>query len=177
MQREDTLPWYKQFWPWFIIALLGSAVSASLYTVSLAYRTTDSLVISGEGGVDVISERHLAAEKRALDLEISASLRIDDETGAVTATATSGEATDWPTSLELELSHPTNALLDRKLTLTAAIPDSSGNPVWAGHFVSVPDGRWYLVLRAGDEWRLNTTWSGGTSVRLLPASAGADSGG
>ncbi|MEJ2128672.1 MAG: FixH family protein [Woeseiaceae bacterium] len=35
-EQRDTQPWYKYFWPWFIIALLGSAVTASLYTVYLA---------------------------------------------------------------------------------------------------------------------------------------------
>lgn len=29
-------PWYKQFWPWFLIALPGSVVIASLFTVTLA---------------------------------------------------------------------------------------------------------------------------------------------
>ena len=42
--REDTLPWYKQFWPWFIIVLLGSAVSASLYTVYLANSTAEPVL-------------------------------------------------------------------------------------------------------------------------------------
>ena len=177
MQREDTLPWYRHFWPWFVIALLGSAVTASLYTVSLAYRTTDSLVIAGEDGVDVIAARYLAAEKRALDAGIAANLQIDAASGAITATLRSDDAIDWPASLELELSHPTNVRLDQSVTLAAAMPDEAGNAVFAGHFVSVPEGRWYLVLHADNEWRLNTTWSGSSSVQLLPASAGADSGG
>ena len=28
MEREDTQPWFRQFWPWFIIALLASSVIA-----------------------------------------------------------------------------------------------------------------------------------------------------
>ena len=33
---DDTLPWYRQFWPWFIIALPATAVVASLATVWIA---------------------------------------------------------------------------------------------------------------------------------------------
>lgn len=36
-----TEPWHGQFWPWFIIALLASAVLASLASAYLAVHTTD----------------------------------------------------------------------------------------------------------------------------------------
>ncbi len=49
MSRKDTRPWYRYFWPWFIIALLGSSVGASLYTVYLAVSTAEP-VISKHGG-------------------------------------------------------------------------------------------------------------------------------
>ena len=177
MQELDDLPWYKQFWPWFIIALPAAAVVASLYTVTLAYRSSDSLVVSGEDGVDVIAERHIAAEKRAISLNLEARLNINRETGAVHVTLYGDEVKDWPTALELQFSHPTLAGLDQDVTLNAAIPDADGRPTWSGHLLDVPQGRWYLVLRASDDWRLNASWSGAANVRLLPASAGADSGG
>jgi len=44
MNRQDTKPWYRHFWPWFIIALLGSGVSASLYTVYLAMTTAEPVL-------------------------------------------------------------------------------------------------------------------------------------
>ena len=40
--REDTKPWYRQFWPWFLIALPGSVVVASMVTIWLAASTSDS---------------------------------------------------------------------------------------------------------------------------------------
>ena len=51
MEREDTKPWYRQFWPWFIIALPASAVVAGLTTVWIAMQTTDSLVVQSDDGV------------------------------------------------------------------------------------------------------------------------------
>lgn len=54
-QRQNTnpvpgqdLPWYRQFWPWFIIALPASAVVASFITLWLAISNPDQLVIEDE---------------------------------------------------------------------------------------------------------------------------------
>lgn len=44
MTEQDTQPWYHHFWPWFIIALLGLSVSASLYTVYLAISTAEPVL-------------------------------------------------------------------------------------------------------------------------------------
>ena len=41
----EYLPWYRQFWPWFIIALPASAVVASFITLWLAISNPDQLVI------------------------------------------------------------------------------------------------------------------------------------
>lgn len=41
-RREATgLPWYRHFWPWFIVGLLGVSVVGSLVTVAIAYRHRD----------------------------------------------------------------------------------------------------------------------------------------
>ena len=41
-------PWYRQFWPWFIIALPASAVVAGLLTLWIAMSNPDYLVIDDE---------------------------------------------------------------------------------------------------------------------------------
>ena len=174
MNDLDTKPWYRQFWPWFIIALPASAVVASLYTVSLAVRTTDSLVVTSEDGMDVVTSRHLAAERSAAEHGVSATLEIDLESGAILARLAADRAIDWPKTLQLLISHPAFAGRDQRITLTAAMPDSEGNPVWSGHFIDAPAGRWYVVLADGDNWRLSGIWSGATVLRLEFAGATDD---
>ncbi len=49
MTDRDTLPWYRQFWPWFILVLLGSSVCASLYTVYLAVSTAEPVIRTTDG--------------------------------------------------------------------------------------------------------------------------------
>ena len=174
MTDLDTKPWYRQFWPWFIIALPASAVVASLYTVSLAVRTTDSLVVTSEDGMDVVTSRHLAAERVAADRGIRATLAIDLESGAIEARLTAYEPLDPPKTLQLLFSHPAFAARDRVVALTAAMPDTDGTPVWSGHLVTVPEGRWYVVLADGDTWRLTGSWSGAAALHLEPAGAADD---
>jgi len=41
-------PWYRQFWPWFIIALPASVVVASFVTLWLAISNPDHLVIEDD---------------------------------------------------------------------------------------------------------------------------------
>ncbi|MDX2413083.1 MAG: FixH family protein [Woeseiaceae bacterium] len=44
MSEQDSKPWYRYFWPWFIIGLLASSVSASLYSVYLAVSTAEPVL-------------------------------------------------------------------------------------------------------------------------------------
>ena len=174
MTDRDAKPWYRQFWPWFIIALPASAVVASLYTVSLAFRTTDSLVVQSDDGMDVVAERHLAAEAVARNLGIVAEVAVNAESGAIMATLRSAADVEWPKTLDLLLSHPAFAHKDQTVTLTSAMPDPAGNPTWSGFFVELPEGRWYVVLSDGDNWRLNGSWSGDATMQLAPPGANPD---
>lgn len=44
MNKRDILPWYRYFWPWFVIVFLGAVVSGSLYTVYLASSTAEPVL-------------------------------------------------------------------------------------------------------------------------------------
>jgi len=45
VEAGQNLPWYRQFWPWFIIALPTSAVIASFISLWLAVSNPDHLVV------------------------------------------------------------------------------------------------------------------------------------
>ena len=170
MKREDSKPWYRQFWPWFIIAIPASAVGAGLTTVWIAMQTTDSLVVQSEDGVRNASDRRISAERLASELGLAAVISINTETGAVTATMRDGSLDSVPASLEFELSHPTLMNRDAAIALTKAMPDGQGRPVWVGHLIKVPEGRFYAVLRSGETWRLTAEWRGEESITLRPGS-------
>lgn len=166
MEREDTKPWYRQFWPWFIIALPASSVVAGLTTVWISMQTTDSLVVYSEDGVRNATDRRLSAERFAAELDLAALLEIDPETRVVKAVVRSRDLPEVPATLEFELSHPAFADRDLRLTLNKALPDADGNPVWVGNLAKLPSGRFYAVLKSGDSWRVSAEWQGETSLML-----------
>lgn len=49
-------PWYKQFWPWFIIALPASVVIASFFTLYLAVSNPDHLIVTDDEYLELKSE-------------------------------------------------------------------------------------------------------------------------
>jgi len=174
MIREDTKPWYRQFWPWFIIALPAAAVVAGVTTLWISMQTTDSLVVRSDDGVRNATDRHIAAERLASELGLAAIVEIDATTGTVSAAMRSGDLDIEPATLEFELSNPAFAERDQQITLHKAMSDADGNPVWVGHFVTVPDERFYAVLKSGDDWRLSAEWQGDASLTLRPGGAGDD---
>jgi uncharacterized protein len=48
MTPADSAPWYRHFWPWFILALLGSAVAGSLVSAYLAVHYPDPVLEHGD---------------------------------------------------------------------------------------------------------------------------------
>jgi hypothetical protein len=52
----QNVPWYRQFWPWFIIALPASAVVAGFITLWLAISNPDGMVVSDDEYQRVNSE-------------------------------------------------------------------------------------------------------------------------
>ncbi len=167
MVREDTKPWYRQFWPWFIIALPASAVIAGLTTLWISMQTTDSLVLVPKDGVKTEADRQVAAARLASELGLAAAVNIDARTGVVTVVMRSGDLVDAPATLDFEMSHPAFADRDHRITLNKAMPDADGNDVWVGHFVTMPEGRYYAILKSA-EWRLSAEWDGDASLMLRP---------
>jgi len=44
----DTKPWYKQFWPWFLISIPLLTVIAGIITLIIALKNPDYLVVEPE---------------------------------------------------------------------------------------------------------------------------------
>ena len=61
----SNVPWYRQFWPWFIIALPVSAVIASFISLWLAVSNPDQLVVTDD-------------EYRKLKSELKAQLPVNE---------------------------------------------------------------------------------------------------
>lgn len=147
--REDTKPWYKQFWPWFLISLPLSVVIASMVTINLAVKTNDGLVSDDyyKEGLAIKKDADSAALAEALGL--SADLAYDAETGAIDVQLKGDQAAMVP-ALTLMVVHPTIPDRDQAINLTQL---QGGR--YAGRLADLQAGNWKLRLGPEDKaWRI-----------------------
>ncbi len=155
--RTDTAPWYRHFWPWFLIAIPAAAIAGSIWSAFLAGQHADSLVSDDWYQEGKRINRLLTRDQAARRLSISAELRIEEGSGEVALTL-AGDSVETLETLRLEMSHPTLASRDCEALLQRQ-KDSS---VFRGRLSPSLRGRWYATLTAGpvpssaltEPWRL-----------------------
>jgi hypothetical protein len=147
--REDTEPWYKQFWPWFLISLPLSVVIASMITINLAIKTSDGLVSDDYYKEGLAIKVDASRTARAQALNLAGELAYTAESGALLV-ALSGDLERMPPTLTLTLDHATIKDRDQTATLTHA-----GNGRYVGRVETLSAGDWKLRLFPEDEeWRI-----------------------
>jgi hypothetical protein len=168
-QEKDVQPWYRQFWPWFLIALPATAVVASLWTVSVAVRSPNALVVDDYGKIGIATDKKKQRDELAAALNLEGTLQIHSAEGSevVFMLSMTGDYDSPPEMLMLNLSHPTLQHLDRSIELRRL-----GN-AWEGSTPPLPDGRYYILLEPEDaSWRLTGEISAAT--RNLTLRGGAE---
>ncbi len=160
----DVTPWYRQFWPWFLIILPTSAVIAGLTTLAIAIKTRDSLVVGDYAKIGMATEQMFERDQAAAKLGVAADLSFDRTGGRVTLVLHGPAAAREP-ALKLRLIHPTQEALDRRVELAVG-PDGR----YYGGFKAPLEGRWGLRLEPQDShWRLTGEIAPGTqTVALKP---------
>jgi hypothetical protein len=140
MQENDDTPWYKQFWPWFLIALPLSSVIVGSQVFRLAADGTNSMVVDDYYKEGRAINARLDKIEKARTLGISTTILI--EAGNIELTFVSG-APETGEALKLDFFHVTQADKDFVILLTR---DASG------------------VYRSNEEFPLLGTWR----LRLTP---------
>ncbi len=164
MQPEDNvLPWYKEFWPWFIIGMLSFSVVLGLSLLTISIRNADSLVVDNYydagKGINTSLERERLSER----LEMGGTLRLDTALGQAEFALTGASK---PQHLVLNLISPTQPERDRRIVLQPI-----SNNIYRGLLPDDTQGRRFvevLGLEDGAEWRLfeEHTLVSGQSITL-----------
>jgi len=149
LPREDELPWYRQFWPWFLILMPTVVVVAALSTLFIASRHADDLVVDEYYRDGLAINRQLEKQHRAERLGMAARLIFSGETAVVLVSGPE-EAVE----LDLLLSHPLESDRDFRLRLQRVAPGEYRgvleNPV-------APRWHWTLQGPGSGGWRLDGT--------------------
>ena len=160
-------PWYRQLWPWLLMAGPALVVIASLYSGWLALATDDGVVADDYYKRGLAINARLARVERAAALQMGAVVSVDAD-GRIRATLAS-VSTDLdasPATMRLKFTHPTRAGLDRGAELTRG-PDG----IYTGRIEPVAPGRWLVTLET-DAWRMPAVELAG-DMRTLKLGAAA----
>jgi len=147
-------PWYKQFWPWFLISLPAAVVVASMLTINIAIESDDGLVSKDYYKEGKAIHMDASARQKARDLGIMARIEFASDDGQIRVDIESSSLQAIG-ALQLALRHPTRADKDSLLDLKpvgpkaygAQMPDLSSTHSWNVE-LSAKDAGWQLRGRA-----------------------------
>ncbi len=149
-EHTDTQPWYKQFWPWFLIIVPLSSMIFSLNYAKLAVTTDNDLVVDEYYKEGRVINNRLDKIEQAQTLNITTQLRIEEE--RVALTFLSG-APKQGQALKLNFYHVTIASRDFELLLSR-----DANGVYRGFHTAPISGKWKISLMPLDaQWKIQQT--------------------
>ncbi len=151
--RTDTLPWYRQPWPWLLMLGPALVIAAGIYTAYLAIVSDDGLVVDDyyKQGLEV--RKRMVRDQRAVTLGIEVKLVIGENRDRLRIFLRGHPDSALPKTLVLLLTHPTKTGLDQRVVLLA-----EGSGVYHGQLKPFT-GRRHLALEDDEqEWRLLGDW-------------------
>lgn len=162
-KNDANKPWYKQFWPWFLIALLGYSVAQGVALLTIATQNPPGLISDDYYDVGKGIDQSLEREDHALRLQLSASLVLNEEAGSASLQL---QGHSRPQQLVLNLISPTQPERDRRIIL-----QSQGQGLYQGQMQDAVSGRRFVELigqEGGKDWRLfeEENLQSGSSIRL-----------
>ena len=138
---DGAVPWYREFWAWFVLTPLIVVVISCSITVSIAVINADDRVVDNYYKEGRMINARLDEDIVAASIDLQANLQFDHELSALVIHLTNN--TDaFPNTLVLELSHVSDKTFDHQLVL---------QHIAKGQYHTELDKhlqyRWYLRLR------------------------------
>lgn len=160
----EARPWYREPWPWIIMAGPALAVIAGIATAIIAFSGADALVADDYYKRGLGINRELKRSVTAATHAMHADLEYDVAGRRIRVALYRADA-GRDGEIVLYLAHPTRAADDRRVTLARGADGQYHGAV------ALPEtGRWHLVLETA-EWRVEGDWTDPAQpVALRPAS-------
>ncbi|MDX1375495.1 MAG: FixH family protein [Burkholderiales bacterium] len=155
-------PWYREPWPWILMAGPAAVVVAGIVTVWLAVSSADGLVAEDYYRQGLAINRVIEREEAARQLGLVA--RLEPAPGRLVLSLAGAPAVQ-PSALFVQLAHATRAGHDLRLRLARA---ADGR--YEAALPALPPGRWRVSIEDPQaSWRIAGTWTGA----LQPFALGA----
>lgn len=143
-------PWYREPWPWLLMAGPATVILAGAVTIWLAFATEDGLVVDEyykQGlAINQTLQRNAAASRGGY----RATLELEPEARRFLLVVSTGPGEVMPDSVRLRFAHPTRVGHDQVMTLRGA----SGR--FEGTLAALPAGQWQVLLEdPARQWRLS----------------------
>lgn len=166
---EPVKPWYREPWPWLLMAGPAAVVVASFVTLWLAIASNDGLVADDYYKQGLAINKTLERDRAAAELSLKAQAVLS-ASGTRIRLFLQGEPADKDPRLRLRLVRPTQAGLDQAATLHPA-----GAGYFEGNIGRLQPGRWLLILEdASGTWRLSGEWRLPDGAMATLAAAGGN---
>lgn len=142
-------PWYREPWPWILMAGPFVVIVAAVITLWLAIESNDGLVADDYYKRGLAINQTLSEERLASRRHFRAHMTFSDDARHVRVML-SGDG-ELPNALRLRLAHPTRAGMDELLVLRALAPGR-----FEAQLVTPVHGRRLIVIEdAARTWRLS----------------------
>lgn len=166
MTRESVLPWYREPWPWLLMAGPVAVIVAGIATTWIAVVSSDGLVVDDyyKQGLAINQTLERSALAAARGYRAEAALTGDGH--SISLRLVSDAAAPLPETLQLHITHPTRAGRDGLVLLR-----QRGPGLYEGAVPALTAGRWILILEdRQSSWRLGgtVTLPAQTAITLLP---------
>ena len=151
---REVRPWYREPWPWIIMAPPAAAVVAGMVMLWLAITSYDGLISDDYYRQGLAINKTLRRDDRAFELNYRARMQLSEDSSRVRVFFEAAQNETLPTALQLKLAHPTRAGRDQTAVLHAYAP---------GHYEAElvpPEGaRWRATIEdINGTWRLAQIW-------------------
>jgi hypothetical protein len=169
-------PWYREPWPWILMAGPFIVVVAALITAWIAVKTNDGLVTEDYYKKGLTANLTIAQSEKAAALGIEAALQLTSEQITVRIFA-GNQSFIMPGRISVTVSHPTRAGLDQQVILEKQGESyiSKFRLPLSGHWLVLIEDEahsWRLLgnvsLPAAGEIRLGGVVAAGPSVAEIP---------
>jgi len=143
----ETPAWYRQGWPWFLIALPASAVFGGIATLILALQSPNALVVDDYYKEGLAINQQLHRQAAARDMQLNALLRSDGRRLSLDLSAARPVTDD---SVILQFIHVTRSELDREV-----IMQRQADRRYYAALPELANGNWNLHLKNGElSWEI-----------------------